>query len=296
MDRRRHRLLRILSFLGAAAVCVLALWSAGLRPDLLFEKTRRWLAATKQEAAPPAAPPPANALPPPAPVPAVATPSSAGTDSSVSKLPQPLLLVSTSPGRNSNEGTARIGINLENPQTYVGGATLANGARLEQIHADHVVLERGGRRLKLYLDPKKNAGANQALKALAMVGGEPAPVASPAAEIAPQLTDVIRSMAHFENDAMVGLQLFPGQKSSVFRQLGLQSGDILTAIDGGALSDVSSSTELLQRLLDGAAMTATVRRGNRSVTLSLDGSIVAKAFVKPDALQSTQAMVGSPVM
>jgi hypothetical protein len=53
-----------------------------------------------------------------------------GTDSSVSTVPLPLILVRTQAGRNSREGFAQIGVNARTPQTYQAGAILANGAHL----------------------------------------------------------------------------------------------------------------------------------------------------------------------
>ncbi len=135
MDRRSRLTLRLLSVLGTACVATLALWSAGLPPGKWFEALQQWtskdeasLAQTRDSVA--SAPIAANDA-------VVATSTSIdtashGTDSSVSPRPLPLYLVVTMPGRNKNEGTARIGTSVENPQTYTSGAILANGARLDR--------------------------------------------------------------------------------------------------------------------------------------------------------------------
>jgi hypothetical protein len=63
-----------------------------------------------------------------------------GTASSISPDELTLVLVATSPGRTPRDGTASLGTDPRNPQTYAAGASLVNGAVLAEIHADHVVL------------------------------------------------------------------------------------------------------------------------------------------------------------
>jgi hypothetical protein len=43
-------------------------------------------------------------------------------------------------------------VSPENPQNYVAGALLSNGAELTEIHTDYVVLERGGKRSRLRIE------------------------------------------------------------------------------------------------------------------------------------------------
>jgi len=45
-----------------------------------------------------------------------------------------------------------LGVARENPQTYSTGALLANGARLTEVRANYVVLERAGHSARLYLE------------------------------------------------------------------------------------------------------------------------------------------------
>src|SRR5437868_1458545 len=172
MDRRHRLVIRAISFVGAGVLAVAALWSAGLPPTQWWTQVQTWLAQPEgsvvKTAVPPQqqAAPSANAIVVPA---ESAAPS--GTDSSISASQQPLFLVATSPGRNNAEGTAQIGTNPDNPQTYLGGAILANGARLAEIHRDHVILVRGesSARLELF---RRNASAPPTDNALLLVGGE----------------------------------------------------------------------------------------------------------------------------
>jgi len=118
---------------------------------------------------------PAPASRPPTQPSGLAPPAPLGNDSSVSKVPLPLILAGTLPGRNAREGEALIGVNENSPQTYKAGALLINGARLVEIYPKYVVLEKDGRSARLYLqNTKGSADANDAVLA---VGGVPAAAA-----------------------------------------------------------------------------------------------------------------------
>src|SRR4051794_33361966 len=100
----------------------------------------------------------------------MAPPIPMGNDSSSSKTPLPLILTGTSPGRNAREGHAYIGVNKDSPQTYMAGALLVNGARLTEIYAQYVVLEKSGKSVRLYLLDSKEGTNGKALNDLLTVG------------------------------------------------------------------------------------------------------------------------------
>jgi hypothetical protein len=77
------------------------------------------------------------------------TSSFPGIRSSISKTPRSLLLTGAVVGRTASGGRAFIGIDARNPQTYVVGALLANGARLVGIYKDHVIIKKDGQSARL---------------------------------------------------------------------------------------------------------------------------------------------------
>jgi general secretion pathway protein C len=293
MDMRHRLIVRTATFVAAATIMMLALWSAGLSPSDWLARARDWIAS--RAAAPLAQPVPAanetpgvvSALP-------VASPAAhvlPGNESS--DKPMQLFLVSASPGRNAQEGTAQIGTNPENPQTYVAGAILVNRARLKEIHADHVVLERDGKRARLYTKTRQGSSPGSADDLTIVAPARPA--ATTKIELAHDaLTDFIRPMAHFENDMLVGLQVFPGQHSGVFSRLGLRAGDVIVAIEGAPIADDAAATEALRALTDGAALTVDLRRGKDFMTLSLDGSFVASSIANKESSNQSQMLAGPP--
>jgi hypothetical protein len=64
-----------------------------------------------------------------------------GAESSLSKIPRELKLISTSPGRTPREGYAQLGTHPENPQTYVAGALLVNGSLLAAMPLSQRVVQ-----------------------------------------------------------------------------------------------------------------------------------------------------------
>ena len=136
---RVGRLAKLAVIALAGLVGATALWVAEFNPG-------EWIqAVTPTPRAPQARPHPEAPL-------TVVEPGPLGTTSSVSPLPVALHLVATRPGRNVHEGYADIGVAVQSPQTYRAGALLANGARIDEIYADYVVLIREGQIARLYVE------------------------------------------------------------------------------------------------------------------------------------------------
>jgi S1-C subfamily serine protease len=193
------------------------------------------------------------------------------TRASLAPEPQRLYLLATSPGPTPSQGIARIGTDTSAPQAYSAGAILLNGARLAEIHNRFVVLERDGERLRLSI-----GGADEDSD-LALVGGEPPAVPPPQLAV-DRLSAVIRLSPVYENDLLVGMQVFPGTRSEVFSNLGLRPGDLVVAVEGSPIADASGANEAFQPLLDGVSMNLTLRRESETLSHALDAGIVSRAF------------------
>jgi type II secretion system protein C len=208
-------------------------------------------------------------------MPAAAPATPNGTDASLSPVPVPLVLTGTQPGRNPREGQAVIGIEQNSPQTYSAGAILANNARIAEIYTDHVVLERDGQRVNLYLQGTGKHTDATLHASLLTVGGTPPP---PLAQVTSHeiLTDYLRPSPVYDGQQLKGYQVYPGQQSTVFAQMGLQSGDVITAINGAPLNEPQSAIELLKQLTQGYAFTATVERQGKTQSIALDGALITR--------------------
>lgn len=212
----------------------------------------------------------------------VTPPRPLGTDSSVSKVPLPLILVGTQPGRNSREGFAFIGVNEATPQTYVAGALLANGARLTEIYPRCVLLERDGRAARLCKQGDPQPSTSTELTSLVTVGGIPAPAPAVAISHDP-LTDVMRPSPVYKDNALKGLRVYSGTNTEAFVQLGLNDGDVIEAIDGQRIADPTAALDSLRSLMSGVALIVQVNRDGHPRTLSLDGATVLSTIEKQKA-------------
>lgn len=271
-DRRRQ----VTSCAAAASIAIAVLWAAGLPPSEWLSRLHGLTAKTVPQAKETSA----SALVSVPAQPAAHSASSvdtnilAGTDSSLSKVPLPLYLLGVAPGRNVTEGTAQIGTSIENPQTYSAGAMLVNGARLAEIHVDHVLLTKGDRSVRLDLYRRNNPGAAAANHdELLTVGG--APIAAPG-EPANQetLTDYLRPSPVYDGEILRGYKLYPGKSSGVFSQLGLRPGDVITAIDGAPLIGRAETIQTLELLTEGAALSVAIERGGTHLQITLDGTLI----------------------
>ena len=254
----------------AAGLAMVVLWVSG------FEPLTRWQARHAQTTVSAAN---RVRLHPPV---SVVQPTPLGTDSSVSVAPLPLHLVATRLGRNTREGYADIGVDVRTPQTYRAGAILANGARIEEIYSNYMVLARDGHTTRLYVEGQAPAGyvvnsdvADKAGTMLTVGGAVSHSVA--VADSHDALTDVMRVAPVFEGDQVTALQVYANAQSNHFQELELAPGDQITAIDGEPVTDQRAAIASLRRLTEGQALTVTVDRGGERKTISLDGSVLVNA-------------------
>jgi type II secretion system protein C len=191
-----------------------------------------------------------------------------------------LILAATHLGRNSRDGSADIGVNALTPQTYAAGALLANGARLEEVYTDFVVLERDSHRERLYLNGHAPANAAQPLwPQMFFVSGSMAAEAAVANSRDP-LTDAIRVSPVYQEDRFLGIEVYEGDQQAVLAQIGLEPGDRIAAINGRELHDAGSAIAELRKLLVGQVLTVTVHRSGVIVSLELNGSVLTAAATK----------------
>jgi type II secretion system protein C len=197
----------------------------------------------------------------------------AGTRSSVSPEPLPLILSGTVVASRAAESVAFIGVDEHNPQTYAAGAVLANGALLTEIGRNYVVLERDGASVRLYAQNVKGHAREQS--DLLMVGAST--TFTPAkSNNTDTFTEFLRPNPVYEGDALVGVEVFAGKRSALFSRLGFQGGDVITAIDDVPVNDPQAASEALHQLASGVGGVVTVKRKGKTERFTLDGTLVTE--------------------
>ena len=218
-----------------------------------------------------------------------------GNDDGGAKTPRTLVLIDTSPGQSPRDGTARLGTDPRNPQTYVAGALLLNGVRLTEVYRDYVVLERDRESTRLFVQGGAPNGA--ALNSpLTVVGDAPssfpltAPSVSPPSSDDPRtaaITTYIRPNPVFDGEQLRGFAVYPGGQAAEFSKLGLQAGDVITAISSVGVTDSEQIMDLLEQVTGGSAVDVTIQRSDEMRHITLDGSVIAAEH--PEAVMRTQA-------
>jgi len=199
------------------------------------------------------------------------------------------------------QGMAILGPSVANAKLYSAGATIGGGLTLHSVYPDRVLLDRGGV-LETLLLPKKLA--TQAPPAAVAPG-----IQSPGQRLAALaqngdgalLGGLVRAQPVFNGGKLSGYRIFPGGRatSASFNQLGLRSGDMITAVNGTPLDDPSHANEILQTLSGSASATVSVMRNGQPQELNLNLETVAadaeRAVAETGANQQRGGAFAAPV-
>ena len=84
------------------------------------------------------------------------------------------------------------------------------------------------------------------------------------------LASVISVSPVREGDRVVGYRIAPGADRAAFNTFGFQSGDIVTAVNGLALSDASNTVKLYQTMKDATQASFDIERDGGTLTVNVD--------------------------
>lgn len=146
--------------------------------------------------------------------------------------------------------------------SYVVGDEIVPGVKLKTVAFDSVTIDRGGVEEQLFLDqsviaPVAQVGAPASISSIGVVG---TPVSTGG------LQSVIEAAPRLSGNAVTGLTLTPKGDGAGFNRAGLQSGDVLTAVNGKPISAISDVSQITPAG-DGNVL-LTIERAGRSMTVS----------------------------
>ena len=159
--------------------------------------------------------------------------------------------------------------------TYIVGDAIGRSrVTVEQILADRVILDNGGRLETLQLE---DIGEDRPALSLVVESGEAeanqANNTSDALQRVKrdpdQLLDYVSMAPVLEQGSLQGYRLSPGNQADIFYQAGFQEGDLAVAINGYDLTDMQQASELSSQLQDATEATVTVLRNGERIELSL---------------------------
>ena len=157
------------------------------------------------------------------------------------------------------------------------GDPLPGGAKLHAVYPDRVTLDRGGR-LESLLLPRTDLASRLAAPPTQTAAARPQP---PPAQFAQNLrriaetnpgafTEIVRPQPVYDGATQRGYRVYPGRNRAQFARLGLQPGDLVTAVNGTPLSDPSSSTQIFNTISTTDRVTLTIERNGQTQQLSVN--------------------------
>ena len=166
-------------------------------------------------------------------------------------------------------------------EQYSIGDTLPGNAELSEVHADKVLLQRSGRyeTLRLPKDSKpgkRTSSSNAALRRPAPVSSSSSPserlraVRQNLKKRPRDLYSVVRATPKKdEKGNTIGYELGPGRDPELFREVGLQAGDVAIRINDIKLDNPANSARALKSAQSGETVSVTVLRNGEQEVLSL---------------------------
>jgi general secretion pathway protein C len=167
-----------------------------------------------------------------------------------------------------------------NEKAYHVGDVIAGAARIHQILPDRVILERAGKFETLLLPrdiidssnltPPPHHNSSVPVSSTRQLSRRVPEVQKALQQGPQQALQLIQAQPVMEGGALKGFVVRPGKNRVLFARAGLRPGDVVTAVNGQALSnDFSKMEALYQRLKSAASVNVTIERGGRPMSLSL---------------------------
>lgn len=158
----------------------------------------------------------------------------------------------------------------KNQEMFAVGDKVFEEAKLISIEVDRVTINRGGKNETLLLDNTPDGGSDSK-EGVATLENDQFVVdegeLDKALENLPLLLTQARAVPFFKEGRAVGLRLFAIKTGSLFEKIGLQNGDVLKAINGSSLGDLSQAMQLFQKLKE-----------ERNITVVLDRNLTERTF------------------
>jgi general secretion pathway protein C len=203
-----------------------------------------------------------------------------------------LVLVGVMEG--SDEQTSRAIITSGDKQDVYAvndALPVGNNVTLSKVMNDRVIINNNGQYESLWLyqnDPNappisqaSMSPVNVAPQPSVFPAGRPSAVGpemqspqdrggeSGLAEVSRNLSDVVAMSIHRENGQVIGYKIRPGRDAEKFKSAGLQTDDIVTAINGMPLNNPAKIMEVYKNMGNTTAASLEIKRGGSVITVDV---------------------------
>lgn len=184
---------------------------------------------------------------------------------------------------STNQDEARAVIADGNSQAlYSIGEKLpqGNNVKLAKILPQRVILDNNGRYESLWLYSEEDFKGSAAYANYR--DNTPEPLDEPTEQVSEQVTatvrpdqiprsinDVVRFSVYREDGQMVGYRVRPGRERELFDQVGLQTNDVVTSVNGIAVDDPRQVRAIYQELKTATSAQLEVKRDGQSIPISI---------------------------
>ncbi len=211
----------------------------------------------------------------------------------------PLVLTGTMATPDPKHGWAIIGENALSAHLFAAGTTMPSGIRLLEVYSTQVFIERNGTREVLELPHTAIKGSNLPLGNANLASTAPiAESVKMMAQDSALIGQVMRPQPVFANGQLHGIRLYPGTDRNKFSQLGLQPGDLVTAVNNVPISDAQHGVDILRNLGSAPQATITVERGGATQQITIDSaklnSVAGSAAADPSNAGPNSATTTGP--
>jgi general secretion pathway protein C len=189
-----------------------------------------------------------------------------------------LVLAGTIASNDPKQGIGIIGETAANAKVYSVGETIPGGAKLHAVYMDRVILDRSGTLEALLLPRQQPFTARNSQPRSQLTDSGPRGMSSTPAERMRRMiaqdpgsvAEIMRPQPVFANGQQRGYRVYPGRNRVSFQQLGLQPGDLVTAINGTPLDDPARGMEIFRSIGSASQVKVTIERKGRQQELTLN--------------------------
>lgn len=184
----------------------------------------------------------------------------------------------------SAEGRALIAEGSAAEKVYKVGDPLSGGAVLHEVLNDKVILKRGGRFETLTLPRERAIQPDAAPSGMSARGSYARARPNSGGAISEQLRtlrdgivanpqqafNLIQAQPVMEGGGIKGYRVNPGKQRRLFHGTGLRAGDVVTSVNGIALSDPAQMATLFEQFKTADSFNLLVERGGRQTSLTVN--------------------------
>lgn len=178
-------------------------------------------------------------------------------------------------GTRTNEATGAGSAIIAGPDgvqtSYAVGEEISPGIKLKSVAFDHVIIDRGGAEENLFIDQSDAVVpvSPPPVTGPSMLSNPPPPLAGGKGVTPAQLRTDIGFIPRVDGGRVSGLTVRPLGSGALFRQAGLNEGDVITAIGGRPVTGQGDFEQLGASVGKGGSVPVTVQRGNQTLSLTI---------------------------